>query len=1039
MLDRPVPFFSWNERMEPEEVRRQVDLIAAAGWGGVFVHSRVGLTTPYMSDEWFAAVDAALERCRELGLKLWLYDEDKWPSGYSGGKTPLASEEFRQHALIARPAELPAREDCASIGEPQQGLQMYVWTSPLGHEWFNGTSYADLMSAPAMRQFLDDAYEPYHERYADHFGDTIVGVFTDEPCSIFRNRLPTAAIPYSPALPEEFKKQHGYDPVPHLHLLFNLSEFAAANEERYTRDPARPDAARFRLHYYRTINTLFENNFSRQLGDWCRARNVAFTGHYMAEDSLHSQQAWGVKIMPNYRHQDMPGIDHLCRQAGQPMTAKQCQSVVNQYGKKRMLCEIYGVDGDSLTFADRAWIAAQQMCLGVNLLNPHLSLYSMSGCRKRDYPQNIYYQQPFWPLNRVLDDRLSRVCAALAQGKYATDILVIHPQESVFLLWEPNTDPAKFDEILAWDHKCSTPESTAAIDELDQQFKAVIEKLLASQLTFDLGDETILADDGTVEERGTLRVREMSYRSIIVPSMLTMSATTLALLTDFLETGGHLVCCGPPATLLDGEPSAELDHFYSRIRHCELDALPRLVGTDAAVSIRSISSGYGESLLVHVRDLAEDERLVYAVNLHRTETLRCELSFSDGYDTAFLLNTVTGEAEELATRQYSGGLLLPSCFAPGEAHLLLLRTTDAESTATKSLVPAPITAEQQLSKWNLTRLDDNALPLDYASWRRGKNAWSARPVPVIGIQDYLNSMKYDGPLSLRYTFNVERLPSTRKSQLVIEHPDRYTISLNGNRVQYDGLPHWRDIRWLPIDVTGMLVDGKNEVLLECDFQHGDLTSVEDHFARYGTEIESIFLIGDFHVHGRTTGEHPVAPHWSQFGLPPIEVECFAGDSLKITEPAALQPGSTITQGLPFYAGRLRLEIQLPELSMRDGEWYVAIDKLDAAVAEVALDGQTIGHFVAPPLEVKLPHISLGAILQVTLYGTLRNLLGPHHHPAGEMASVCPGHFSAQPPAKPGAVNDWVLRYEKGQEIEGWTDRYCVVGFGDIGEIKLLRH
>ncbi len=28
-------------------------------------------------------------------------------------------------------------------------------------------------------------------------------------------------------------------------------------------------------------------------------------------------------------------------------------------------------------------------------------LYTMSGCRKRDYPQNIFYQQPWWHLNHL--------------------------------------------------------------------------------------------------------------------------------------------------------------------------------------------------------------------------------------------------------------------------------------------------------------------------------------------------------------------------------------------------------------------------------------------------------------------------------------------------------------------------------------------------------------------------------------------------------------------------------------------------------------
>ena len=56
--------------------------------------------------------------------------------------------------------------------------------------------------------------------------------------------------------------------------------------------------------------------------------------------------------MPNYRHQQIPGIDHLGRQIDERITAKQCQSVVNQFGK-RMLSELYGVAGGGLSFEDR--------------------------------------------------------------------------------------------------------------------------------------------------------------------------------------------------------------------------------------------------------------------------------------------------------------------------------------------------------------------------------------------------------------------------------------------------------------------------------------------------------------------------------------------------------------------------------------------------------------------------------------------------------------------------------------------------------------
>ena len=83
---RPIPFWSWNERLEVETTRRQVRMMSEAGIGGYFMHARGGLATEYMSEEWFDNVHAASEEGRELGMYPWAYDENGWPSGFVGGK-----------------------------------------------------------------------------------------------------------------------------------------------------------------------------------------------------------------------------------------------------------------------------------------------------------------------------------------------------------------------------------------------------------------------------------------------------------------------------------------------------------------------------------------------------------------------------------------------------------------------------------------------------------------------------------------------------------------------------------------------------------------------------------------------------------------------------------------------------------------------------------------------------------------------------------------------------------------------------------------
>ena len=48
---RPIPFWSWNEKLDTEETKRQIGEMAKAGMGGFFMHARGGLQTEYLGDE----------------------------------------------------------------------------------------------------------------------------------------------------------------------------------------------------------------------------------------------------------------------------------------------------------------------------------------------------------------------------------------------------------------------------------------------------------------------------------------------------------------------------------------------------------------------------------------------------------------------------------------------------------------------------------------------------------------------------------------------------------------------------------------------------------------------------------------------------------------------------------------------------------------------------------------------------------------------------------------------------------------------------
>ena len=67
------------------------------GFGGFFMHSRTGLETEYLGEEWFRLINRCAEYGKERGLMPWLYDEDRWPSGSAGG---MVTQEEKYLSLI---------------------------------------------------------------------------------------------------------------------------------------------------------------------------------------------------------------------------------------------------------------------------------------------------------------------------------------------------------------------------------------------------------------------------------------------------------------------------------------------------------------------------------------------------------------------------------------------------------------------------------------------------------------------------------------------------------------------------------------------------------------------------------------------------------------------------------------------------------------------------------------------------------------------------------------------------------------------------
>jgi len=980
---REVPFWSWNDDLDPEELKRQIALMDEAGWGGFFMHSRVGLVTPYLGRRWMDCIRACVEAARERGMGAWLYDEDKWPSGFAGGLSVAAQPACRDQCLVCKvdnkPALLAERiatftarevngqlvdihpDDAPTLADDaDRVIQFYPQAMPIGQAWFNDYAYLDVLNPEAVRAFLDSTHEKYAQAIGADFGSVVPGIFTDEPqLRFFRGR---PAVPWAADFLAYFQSRSGYDLLPHLpSLFFDTGEFH-----------------RVRYDYWRAVTQRFVESYTRQIYEWCDAHHLAYTGHYNAEDTLLSQiEGVGTAVMPHYAYMHIPGVDKLGRiineRQSTVLTLKQLDSVVCQLGKPRALCENYGCGGQDFAHTGRKWLGDWAHVLGINLNNPHLSLYSMRGERKRDYPQNLFYQQPWWPENRLIADYMARLGYALAQGRRVVDILVIHPIGSAWVLYRPG--------------------ATRDVRQLDQALDRLLMTLMQSHRDFHLGDELLMEPGApcdahvSKDEKGArLDLGQMTYRVVIVPPGVTLAENTVRLLREFAAMGGPVLAMKPAPTLINGRP-ADVPVLPSTTRMVTLDTLPGVLDELLPFDVRV--PGQPAIWVHHRRVDGKDVYFLANTDLDHGSIATLQLR---GTGRLEAWDLATGQVHPLTSQQRDGITEVTLNFPPVGSHLLVLHRD--QPSATVEPVVERVVSEMQLGNtWELTLGGPNALTLDTAQVRIGEGEWS-KPMHILDAHAVIAEAGYGTPFALRFGFDAAVRPAA-PVYLVVESPQRFTFTVNGQRIANTDIGWWTDISFRKIDISAAVQAGRNEIVLSGTFARD-------------TELESIYVIGNFGVAARRLGEE------NRFNGQIFDR--YAPDFYLVDLPVCVQsrpgaPGLALdltARGLAFFAGRAALRQKIKWLP---GERTVLeIHNLRAAVAHVRVNGRLQGTVAWPPHRVEITEgLRPGENeIEIELVGTLRNLLGPHHRAGGDTHWTGPREF---------------------RDKSNWTDDFILVPFG----------
>lgn len=572
----PVPIWWWSgDRLERSRLRWQMEQLIAGGVYNVVIMN-LAPTGPlyaadaddpiFMSEDWWAIFLTMCEDVREVGMRVWFYDQ----IGFSGAN--LQGEIVRENLLYAgqalasitsegdgylqlecppegiplaaswialesegnpdgEPVNLPLNGRIAFADAPVNKRLRLMYAVPKGFDYYNPAACARL---------FDKVHFEFEQRASQYFGDVIVGSFMDE--------LPTL-LSWSADFPERFQQIKHYDLLENLTAVYECESI---------------EAERIRADYHEVRALLAEEAFFKPLHAW-HERHGLLCGFDQQGPARAGEPIGCVKIYADYlkthRWFTAPGSDHHGN-------AKIHSSLAHLYNRPRVWIEAFHSSGWGGTLEETFDWLLPWLLSGATLYDPHAVYYSTHGGWFEWAPPSTCWRQPYWRHYHQFAATVSRLCFLLSQGHHVSDVGILYPTTTVQAGLTidgplPSAQTAH-DAYLALTGRQMFLEHEAGV--LDR-----------AKRDYDVLDDASL-QRGTLDG-DALRIGEERYQAIILPGCSVLEAGTVDQLIRFVKAGGLLIAV------------AQLPQHILRGTHDQLEQLLALFDTGKAIFVENADQG----------------------------------------------------------------------------------------------------------------------------------------------------------------------------------------------------------------------------------------------------------------------------------------------------------------------------------------------------------------------------------------------------------------------------------------------------------------